>query len=238
MASPVEVVRALWEAYATGGLEAALDAADEGVVWQPHVTGGRVFRGTAELREALAALTADGTSIDAELHGIEEHDGVVLVSGTLRIDRNGACEQSAVHWAYHFRNGRLWRQSTHASRQDALDALFALRTAAAPLDVAEQGRNGEQVVHVEGELDIATAPDLEAVLLRPRPPDERVVLDLAELRFMDSTGLRVLLRATSGAREGRWELFLRNVPHNVRRLFALAGVEEAVPPEAPPQLGE
>jgi anti-sigma B factor antagonist len=238
MASPVEVVRALWEAHATGGLDAALDAADEGVVWQPHVTGGRVFRGTSELREALAALTADGTSIDAELHDLEEHDGVVLASGTLRINRNGASEQSAVHWAYHFRDGRLWRQSTHASRQDALDALFALRTAAAPLAVAEQGSNGEHVVRVEGELDIATAPDLEAVLLRPRPRDERVILDLAGLRFMDSTGLRVLLRATSGAREGRWELFLRNVPHNIRRLFALAGLEGAVPPEAPPDAGE
>jgi anti-anti-sigma factor len=55
---------------------------------------------------------------------------------------------------------------------------------------------------------------------------------------MDSTGLRVLLRATKAAKDGRWELFLRNVPHNVRRLFALSGVQDAVPPDAPPDLGE
>jgi anti-anti-sigma factor len=239
MANPVEVVRALWEAHATGGLDAALDVAGEEIVWQPHLTGGRVFRTTAELREAFAALTADGTRIEAELHSIEEHDAVVLASGMLRVHRNGTAEESAVHWAYHFRDGRLWRQSTHASRQDALDALFALRTAAAAsLDIAEQASNGEQVVRVDGELDIATAPELESALLRARPRGERVILDLAELRFMDSTGLRVLLRATKAAKDGRWELFLRNVPHNVRRLFALSGVQDAVPPDAPPDLGE
>jgi anti-sigma B factor antagonist len=238
MASPVEVVRALWEAHATGGLDAALDIAGEEVVWQPHLMGGRVFRTTTELREAFAALTAGGTTIEAELHDVEEHDGVVLASGILRVHRNGTAEESAVHWAYHFREGRLWRQSTHASRQDALDALFALRTAAAPLGVAEQASNGERVVRVDGELDIATAPELEHALLRPRPRNERVILDLANLRFMDSTGLRVLLRATKAAKDGRWELFLRNVPHNIRRLFSLSGVEDAVPPDAPPDPGE
>jgi anti-sigma B factor antagonist len=238
MASPLEVVRGLWEAHAAGGVHAALDLAGDAVVWQPHITEGRVYRSTSELREALAALTADGTSIEAELHGIEEHEGVVLASGVLRINRNGTAQESLVHWAYHFREGRLWRQSTHASRQDALDALVALRAAAAPLDIAEQAGNGHKVVRIVGELDIATAPGLEAVLLRSRPRDERVILDLSGLRFMDSTGLRVLLRATTAAKEGRWQLFLRNIPHNVRRLFDLAGVAEAVPPEAPPDLGD
>jgi anti-sigma B factor antagonist len=238
MASPLEVVRALWEAHATGGLDAALDIAGDAVVWQPHITEGRVYRGTAELREALASVAASGTSFEAELHGIEEHEGVVLATGVLRVNRNGVTRESLVHWAYHFREGRLWRQSTHASRQDALDALVALRAAAAPLDIAQEASNGEQVVRVDGELDIATASGLEAVLLRPRPRDERVILDLSRLRFMDSTGLRVLLRATTAAKEGRWELRMRNVPHNVRRLFDLSGVAEALPPEAPPDLGE
>ena len=237
MASPLEVVRALWEAHAAGGIDALLEAADDDVVWQPHITQGRVFRGTAELREALAALAAEGVRYEAELHGVEQHDEVVLASGKLWVHRNGTAEESVVHWAYHFRDGRLWRQSTHASRKDALDALVALRAVSAPFAVAEEAANGDQVVRVDGELDIATAPDLEAVLLRPRPRDERVVLDLSALRFMDSTGLRVLLRANAAAKEGRWQLFLRDVPPNVRRLFALSGVQDAVPPDAPPDLG-
>jgi stage II sporulation protein AA (anti-sigma F factor antagonist) len=58
-----------------------------------------------------------------------------------------------------------------------------------------------------------------------------VVLDLAELKFMDSTGLRVLLRARAAADEGRWEINLRNVPPTIRRLFDMTGVHAALPAE-------
>ena len=50
---------------------------------------------------------------------------------------------------------------------------------------------------------------------------------------MDSTGLRVLLRARAAAEEGRWEIFLRNVPPTIRRLFDMTGVHAALPAEAP-----
>jgi anti-anti-sigma factor len=237
MASPLEVVRGLWDAHLTGGIDAVLDAAGDGVVWQPNITEGRVFRGTAELRAALAELATQGVRYEAELHGLEEHNGVVLADGMLRVHGNGAVQERRVLWAYHFRDGRLWRQTTHASRHDALDALVALRAVAAPFVAEEAARDGGQLVRVDGELDIATAPDLEAILLRPRPEQERVILDLGELRFMDSTGLRVLLRAGAAAQTGRWELYLRNVPGNVRRLFTMSGVQEALPPELPSDLG-
>jgi anti-sigma B factor antagonist len=237
MTSPVQVVRKLWEAYDLGGVEAMLDAAGEDVVWQPHVTPGRIYRTTADLRAALAALEEQGVRYEARLHGLEEHGGVVLASGTVRVDRSGAIEEHEAHWAYHFRDGRLWRQSTHGSREDALDALMALRaTDVAAFGIAEKaGPSGERVVRVQGELDI-TAGDLERAILRPREPGERVVLDLTGLRFMDSTGLRVLLRARSEAKAGRWELYLRNVPANVQRLFSISGVQDAVPPEPPTDL--
>ena len=238
MASPVRVVRELWEAYDSGGVDAMLDVAGEDVVWQPHVTPGRIYRTTADLRAALAALGQQGVRWDARLHGLEEHGGVVLASGTVRVDRSGEVEEREAHWAYHFRDGRLWRQSSHASREDALDALMALRaTDVAAFGIAEEaGASGERVVRVQGELDIATAPDLERAVLRPRDPGARVVLDLADLRFIDSTGLRVLLRARTEAKAGRWDLYLRNVPANVQRLFSISGVQDAVPREPPTNL--
>lgn len=238
MTSPVHLVRQLWDAHEAGGIDAFLQAAGEDVVWQPHIAGGRIYRSTAELRAALAGLAASGVEYEVKLHGLEQHDDVVLASGTLRVTGNGAVREDTVHWAYHFREGRLWRQSTHASREEALDALVALRALAAPFGIAEEEVcEGEQVVRVQGELDIATAPDLERALLRPRLPRQRVVVDLSGLRFMDSTGLRVLLRARTEAKEGRWELFLRGVPPNIARLFALAGVQDAVPPEDPSDVG-
>lgn len=237
MTSPAQVVRELWEVYDAGGIDAMLDAAGEEVVWQPHAIPGRIFRTTAELRAALAELEQQGVRFEARLHGLEQHEGVVVASGSLTVRRDGAAREREVHWAYHFREGRLWRQSAHASREDALDTLTALRAIDVAFGVAEEeGPGGERIVRVNGELDIATAGDLERALLRPRDPGERVVLDLAGLRFMDSTGLRVLVRAREEAKSGRWELFVRNVPANVERLFSLSGVQDVVPQQPPPDL--
>ena len=117
----------------------------------------------------------------------------------------------------------------------ALEALAALRVLdEATFTVAEStGGDGAHVIRLHGELDIDAAPDLERALLRSRPAGERVVLDLSDLQFMDSTGLRVLLRARAAAEEGRWEIFLRDVPSNIQRLFDMTGVHEALPSEAP-----
>jgi anti-sigma B factor antagonist len=235
MPSPAQLVRDLWTAHDTGGLDAFLDAAGEDVVWQPHITDGCVFHSTAELREAMAAVEEQGVRYEPELYDLEQHGSVVLAHGVLRVSRNGSVEETDVHWAYHFRAGRLWRQTTHASREDALDAIAALRMLAeATLTLAEDaGSGGERVIRLRGELDIDSAPDLERVLLRSRPARQRVVLDLSELEFMDSTGLRVLLRARAVAEDGGWEVLLRDVPPTIRRLFDMTGVHEALPAEAP-----
>ena len=235
MGSLVQLVRDLWSAHEGGGLDAFFEAAGDDVVWQPYLTDGRVFHSTAELRETLAAVAEQGIRYEPQLHDLEQHGNVVLAHGVLRVSRNGSTDETSVLWAYHFRAGRLWRQTTHASREDALEALAALRVLdEATFTVAEStGGDGAHVIRLHGELDIDAAPDLERALLRSRPAGERVVLDLSDLQFMDSTGLRVLLRARAAAEEGRWEIFLRDVPSNIQRLFDMTGVHEALPSEAP-----
>ena len=233
MPSQVQLVRDLWRAHETGGLDAFFAVAGEDVVWQPFLTGSQVFRGSTELRAALTGLAEQGVRYEPQLHDLEQHGNVVLVHGVLRVTSNGASDETPLHWAYHFRDGRLQRQTTHASREAALEALSALRLLDdAAFSVGEDaGGDGERVIRLRGELDIESAPDLERVLLRSRPAHQRVVLDLAELKFMDSTGLRVLLRARAAADEGGWDIGLRNVPPTIRRLFDMTGVHAALPAE-------
>jgi anti-sigma B factor antagonist len=233
MPSQVQLVRDLWRAHETGGLDALVAVAGDDVVWQPFVTDNRVYRGTAELREALNALAEQGIRYEPRLHDLEQHGNVVLVHGVMRVSNNGEFDETPLHWAYHFRDGRLERQSTYLSREAALEALSALRLLdQATFSAAEDaGSDGERVIRLRGELDIESAPGLERVLLRSRPARQRVVLDLAELKFMDSTGLRVLLRARAAADEGRWEIGMRNVPPTIRRLFDMTGVHAALPAE-------
>jgi stage II sporulation protein AA (anti-sigma F factor antagonist) len=233
MPSEAQLVRDMWRAHESGGFDAFFAMVGEDIVWQPFLTGDHVFRSTTELRQALADLAEQGVRFEPQLHDLEQHGNVVLVHGSLRVSDNGRSDETPVHWAYHFRDGRLRRQSTHPSREEALEALSALRLLdEATFSLAEDaGGEGECVIRLRGELDIESAPDLERVLLRSRPAGQRVVVDLAELKFMDSTGLRVLLRARAAADEGRWEIGLCNVPPTIRRLFDMTGVHAALPAE-------
>lgn len=69
--------------------------------------------------------------------------------------------------------------------------------------------DGEVVVTPAGELDLAAAPELEARLAEAESAAPKlIVVDMAGVGFIDSTGLRVLLGAAAQARErgGRFQL--------------------------------
>jgi anti-sigma B factor antagonist len=97
----------------------------------------------------------------------------------------------------------------------------------------ERGVGGIVTIRPTGELDIATAARLEAALVADRKPGDRVVLDLAALEFVDSTGLRAIVRGAEAARRNGWELRLRPGPPPVQRVFEIAGVLGALPFDAP-----
>jgi anti-sigma B factor antagonist len=93
--------------------------------------------------------------------------------------------------------------------------------------VHDEGADGP-TVRLSGELDISTAEGLEGVLdeLAAAGGPARILVDLSGLRFMDSTGLRLLVTADLRLRaEGR-ELRLVRGPDAVHRVFRLALLED------------
>ena len=77
---------------------------------------------------------------------------------------------------------------------------------------------------VHGELDIATAPELVEMLRRLRHYGHAVTVDLAEVTFMDSTGLTTLMDAHLAAENNGWSFGIRRASPAVHRVFDLAGV--------------
>ena len=78
-----------------------------------------------------------------------------------------------------------------------------------------------------GELDMATAPELEAQLRELRTSGfERVVLDLRDLHFVDSTGIRVIVTEHRFAAASRREFSLVGGRPAVRRALELCGLLE------------
>jgi len=81
------------------------------------------------------------------------------------------------------------------------------------------------LLFLSGELDIATAPELEECLSELMPEARtRVLLDLSQLRFVDSAGISVLIRAKQDADANGRVLVLRRPTDRVHRAFALVGL--------------
>lgn len=95
------------------------------------------------------------------------------------------------------------------------------------LDVRGPARAVTRVVP-RGELDLATAPELEGWLDDLRRERADVVIELAELTFIDSAGVRVLLRASKQALRSRTRLRIEPGAPEVMRALELYGVAEAL----------
>jgi anti-sigma B factor antagonist len=83
------------------------------------------------------------------------------------------------------------------------------------------------VLRLHGELDLLGAPLLEEEIEKVEADAPAiVVLDLQDLQFVDSAGLRVILAAHERSRGQGKELALTPGSEQVQRLFTIAGVSE------------
>lgn len=85
------------------------------------------------------------------------------------------------------------------------------------------------VVTVDGDLDHATAGELRAMLTAlSLSAGQRLVLDLTELRFCDSSGLAVFLAVHGQVREHGASLALTGVPAQTIRVLRMTGLDEVL----------
>jgi anti-sigma B factor antagonist len=100
----------------------------------------------------------------------------------------------------------------------------------------ETGRDGDGWwVRPIGELDLETAPRLDQELKAMRAAGAgRMVLDMRELTFMDSTGLRLVITWDRTAREEGFEFAIVPGPEVVQRVFRLTGMDDQLPVAEPP----
>jgi anti-sigma B factor antagonist len=93
------------------------------------------------------------------------------------------------------------------------------------LKIAVSEEDDRVVLALDGELDMASAPLLEraveGVEVATKPT---VVLDLHELEFIDSTGLRIILSARQRCGERGQQLAVTEGSEQVERLLSVTGM--------------
>ena len=93
-------------------------------------------------------------------------------------------------------------------------------------DLGIEVSHGEELtVTVEGEIDIASAPSLRCAL-EQLCADRHVLVDVANVSFMDSSGLSVFVVQLMSRREAGGSLHIRNSSVGVRRVLEIAGLSE------------
>ena len=118
--------------------------------------------------------------------------------------------------------------TTRAARFDGRAAVAEPATGSR-VQVRHRSSSDGDVLSVTGELDLATAAELERRMHDLEHDGfERLALDLRGVTFMDSTGLTVVIAAELRARQHSREMEIVTAPGQVRRLFELVGVDHQI----------
>ncbi|MFF5265160.1 STAS domain-containing protein [Actinomadura viridis] len=94
------------------------------------------------------------------------------------------------------------------------------------LNVSTTSQKGHAIVTATGELDLYTAPRLQAALAGLlRDQVDRVVVDMSGIDFCDSTGMNVLLAAMKRLKERGGGLKLAAPRPAVTRILQVTGLD-------------
>jgi anti-anti-sigma factor len=85
------------------------------------------------------------------------------------------------------------------------------------------------ILRLAGELDVTNAAEAEeAVRVAWQDSPSHLVFDLSRLTFMDSTGVRVLVRARRMATEHQGTIALAGLTPSVSRIIEVTGLDQVI----------
>ncbi|HWC85104.1 MAG TPA: STAS domain-containing protein [Solirubrobacteraceae bacterium] len=102
--------------------------------------------------------------------------------------------------------------------------------------ITQRATEAGVTLKVAGELDLSTGPVLRESVERVRHGVRALTLDLSDLAFMDSTGLRLLIELDQRAKREDWTLALVRPRYDAAdEVLRATGADAALPFEDAPQ---
>jgi anti-sigma B factor antagonist len=97
------------------------------------------------------------------------------------------------------------------------------------LSIDVSTRETSTVITLSGDIDIQTAPALREQLASLSPAVRIVVVDLAAVEFLDSSGVGALVGAAAALEEAGGSLRLACPPPQVQKVFRISRLAEVIP---------
>ena len=91
------------------------------------------------------------------------------------------------------------------------------------LSISNEINGDVNVIALAGRLDVKAARDAEEAFTEAAAKTKNVVLDLSELDYIASAGLRALKRLRGDVRKNGGTLTVRNVKEDVMEVFEMTG---------------
>ena len=98
------------------------------------------------------------------------------------------------------------------------------------INVTQDGNKA--TIALEGKLSVATSPDLEAAIQGLPEDTNEFVIDLANLEYISSAGLRVLVSTEKIAGQRNGKMTLQHPNEEVSEVFDMTGLADVFTIEA------
>ncbi|MBR1478637.1 MAG: STAS domain-containing protein [Lachnospiraceae bacterium] len=93
------------------------------------------------------------------------------------------------------------------------------------LNINKEVTGNNLTVSLEGRLDTTTAPQLEGELKSALDGKTELIMDIAELEYISSAGLRVLLSAQKTMNK-QGSMVVKNASDEVKEIFEVTGFSD------------
>ena len=90
------------------------------------------------------------------------------------------------------------------------------------MTITKQQHSDQLTLALAGRLDTTTAPELETAIKEASADIKTLTIDMAQLEYLSSAGLRVLLAAHKEM-EGRGKLVVRSANEMIMEIFTMTG---------------
>ena len=97
------------------------------------------------------------------------------------------------------------------------------------MDIDVERKNETLIAQVTGRVDSANAREFEQALSSAIGDDRKVILDLGNLSYISSSGLRVLLLVAKALRNKGAEFALCSLSDPIREIFEISGFDKIIP---------
>ena len=94
------------------------------------------------------------------------------------------------------------------------------------MNLTTNTKDDEIEIFASGEIDLGNIKDFEEILNQATQERKNVIIDMADVRFIDSTGIGLLVKTYKVLKQDGKSIEVRNAKGNVRKVFKITCLED------------